>query len=138
MRKIHKMKTNIVTARLRLQNVKKEQVRTMERAMEAIQAVGIGDLAFEMANQLPYGSQRLLEIARAAISNPKLILLDEPMAGLNSEESRQLVDVILKMRAEGMTFLFVEHDMETVMSISDRIVVIDNEVKIGEGTPEEI
>nr|WP_106781546.1 ABC transporter ATP-binding protein [Lysinibacillus timonensis] len=132
------MKTNILTAGLRLPNVKKEEIRTMELALEALQAVGISDLAYEMADRLPYGSQRLLEIARAAISNPKLILLDEPMAGLNSEESRQLVEVILNMRNHGMTFLFVEHDMETVMSISDRIVVIDNGVKIGEGTPDEI
>lgn len=131
------MKTNILTAGLRLPSVKKEEIRVMEQAMKALQEVGIGDLAYELADRLPYGSQRLLEIARAAISNPKLILLDEPMAGLNSEESRQLVDVILKMRKLGMTFLFVEHDMETVMSISDRIVVLDNGVKIGEGTPEE-
>ena len=132
------MKTNILTAGLRLPSVRKEEIKTMERAMEALKAVGISELAYEMADRLPYGSQRLLEIARAAISNPKLILLDEPMAGLNSEESRQLVEVILKMREQGMTFLFVEHDMETVMSISDSIVVIDNGVKIGEGTPEEI
>lgn len=131
------MKTNIVTAGLRLPKVVKEEVRIMEEAMKCLEDVGIADLAYEMSDKLPYGSQRLLEIARAAISKPKLILLDEPMAGLNAEESRQLVDVILKMRADGMTFLFVEHDMETVMSISDRILVVDNGVKIGEGTPEE-
>lgn len=132
------MKTNLISAGLRLPSVVKEEVRTMERAMQCLEDVGIANLAYEMSNQLPYGSQRLLEIARAAISNPKMILLDEPMAGLNAEESRQLVDVILKMRDKGMTFVFVEHDMETVMSISDRLVVVDNGIKIGEGSPEEI
>lgn len=132
------MKTNILTAGLRLPSVVKEELSVMEQAMQALKEVGIEHLSHHMADTLPYGSQRLLEIARAAISKPKLILLDEPMAGLNAEESRQLVDVILKMRSQGMTFLFVEHDMETVMSISDRLVVIDNGVKIGEGTPDEI
>lgn len=132
------MKTNILTAGLRLPGVVKEEVSVMERAMQCLEDVGIAEFAYEMSDKLPYGSQRLLEIARAAISKPQLILLDEPMAGLNAEESRQLVDVILKMRENGMTFLFVEHDMETVMSISDRLVVLDNGVKIGEGTPEEI
>ncbi|MEH6943432.1 ABC transporter ATP-binding protein [Bacillus sp. JJ722] len=133
-----KMKTNILTAGLRLPSVVKEEVRIMNKAIDCLEQVGISHLAYEMSNTLPYGSQRLLEIARAAISQPKLILLDEPMAGLNSEESRHLVDVILKMREQGMTFIFVEHDMETVMSISDRLVVVDNGVKIGEGTPDEV
>lgn len=133
-----KMKTNILTAGLRLPSVVKEEVNIMNKAIECLEQVGISHLSYEMSNTLPYGSQRLLEIARAAISQPKLILLDEPMAGLNSEESRHLVDVILKMRDQGMTFIFVEHDMETVMSISDRLVVVDNGVKIGEGTPDEV
>lgn len=133
-----KMKTNFIAAGLRLPSVIKEEIRIMERAMECLEHVGIAHLAYERANTLPYGSQRLLEIARSAISKPALILLDEPMAGLNAEESRQLVEVILTMRKAGMTFVFVEHDMETVMKISDRLVVIDNGVKIGEGTPDEI
>lgn len=82
--------------------------------------------------------QRLVELARAAASNPSLILLDEPMAGLNPQESKKLVEVLLEMRSNGMTFLFVEHDMETVMSIADRIVVLDYGKKIAEGRPEEI
>lgn len=132
------MKTNILTAGLRLPSVVKEEQEIMEKAMACLELVGIAEFAYHDADKLPYGNQRLLEIARAAISEPKLILLDEPMAGLNAEESRQLVDIILKMRAEGMTFIFVEHDMETVMAISDRLVVLDNGVKIGEGTPDEI
>lgn len=132
------MSTNMFMAGFRLPMVVNEERKIMKKAMECLELVGIADSAYELSVNLPYGNQRLLEIARAAASNPKLILLDEPMAGLNSEESRQLVDVILKMREEGMTFIFVEHDMETVMSISDRLVVLDNGVKIGEGTPEEI
>ena len=133
-----KMKTGILGAGFRIPGIVKEEVKIKEKAMECLERVGIAHLAYESSVTLPYGNQRLLEIARAAASDPDLILLDEPMAGLNSEESRQLVDVILKMRDDGMTFLFVEHDMETVMSISDRIVVLDNGVKIGEGTPDEI
>lgn len=132
------MRTNLFSAGFRLPGVVKEELNTMEKAMECLERVGIPHLAHESSITLPYGSQRLLEIARAAASNPKLILLDEPMAGLNAEESRELVHVILKMREEGMTFIFVEHDMETVMSISDRIVVVDNGVRIGIGTPSEI
>ncbi|WML31747.1 ABC transporter ATP-binding protein [Neobacillus sp. OS1-32] len=133
-----RMKTNLLTAGLRLHTAHKEEMKIVNIAMECLDRVGIGHLANELSVTLPYGNQRLLEIARAAASNPKLILLDEPMAGLNPEESWKLVDVILKMREAGMTFIFVEHDMETVMAISDRIVVVDNGVKIGEGTPDEI
>jgi len=133
-----KMKTDFLRAGFRLSSVKKEEQRILEHAISCLEKVGIAHLAFESSAILPYGNQRLLEIARAMASDPSLILLDEPMAGLNSEESRKLVEVILKMRDEGITFLFVEHDMETVMSISDHIVVLDNGVKIGEGTPEEI
>jgi branched-chain amino acid transport system ATP-binding protein len=133
-----KMKTGFLSAGFRLPYVRKEEQMIFEKAIHCLEKVGIGHLAFERAEILPYGNQRLLEIARAIASDPTLILLDEPMAGLNDEESRKLVDVILKMRDEGITFIFVEHDMETVMSISDQIVVLDNGVKIGEGTPEEI
>jgi branched-chain amino acid transport system ATP-binding protein len=133
-----KMKTGFLRAGFRLPSVKKEEQKMFEHAMNCLEKVGIAHLAYEPSVILPYGNQRLLEIARAIASNPKLILLDEPMAGLNSEESRKLVEVILKMRDEGITFILVEHDMETVMAISDQIVVLDNGIKIGEGTPEEI
>jgi branched-chain amino acid transport system ATP-binding protein len=133
-----RLKTGIIHAGFRLPRVRKEEKEAFETAMQYLRKVGIADLAYEDAKTLPYGNQRLLEIARAAASSPKLILLDEPMAGLNPKESAQLVQVIRQMREEGMSFLFVEHDMETVMEISDRIVVIDYGKKIAEGTPAEI
>jgi branched-chain amino acid transport system ATP-binding protein len=133
-----KMKTGFLQAGFRFPSVRKEEAMIVEKAMRCLGKVGISHLAHERAEILPYGNQRLLEIARAMASDPALILLDEPMAGLNDEESRKLVEVILQLREEGITFIFVEHDMETVMSISDQIVVLDNGVKIGEGTPEEI
>lgn len=133
-----RLKTGFLTSAFRLPSVKKEEEAVLQQALQHLQEVGLQDQAYEIADNLPYGSQRLLEIARAAASNPKLILLDEPMAGLNPQESRELMRIILDMRAKGMTFLFVEHDMETVMSIADHIVVLDFGRKIAEGTPEEI
>jgi ABC-type branched-subunit amino acid transport system ATPase component len=131
-------KTGLLGAGFRLRHVAKEEEQMLAKSLEHLQEVGLLDKAYENAAMLPYGNQRLVEIARAASSDPKLILLDEPMAGLNPEESRELVNVILKMRNRGMTFLFVEHDMETVMSIADHIVVLDYGGKIAEGTPEQI
>ncbi|MEB3101722.1 ABC transporter ATP-binding protein [Ferviditalea candida] len=133
-----RLKTGFLTSAFRLPSVKKEEEAVLRQAMQHLQEVGLADLAHEIADNLPYGSQRLLEIARAAASEPQLILLDEPMAGLNPQESRDLMRIILDMRAKGMTFLFVEHDMETVMTIADHIVVLDFGKKIAEGTPEEI
>jgi branched-chain amino acid transport system ATP-binding protein len=133
-----RLKTGIFSAGVRLPRVSKEEKQALEQAFACLQQVGIEHLAFEKADVLPYGMQRLVEIARAAASNPSLILLDEPMAGLNPHESKKLVEVLLEMRSNGMTFLFVEHDMETVMSIADRIVVLDYGKKIAEGSPEEI
>lgn len=133
-----RMKTGFMAAGLRLPFVKREERDMMSWALECLEMVGIKELAAERADTLPYGNQRLLEIARAAASKPEMILLDEPMAGLNPQESRVLVETILKMRQNGMTFVLVEHDIETVMAISDSILVLDNGKKIGEGTPDEI
>ncbi len=133
-----RLKTGFLTSGFRLPLVRREEKQASEIAMHYLDKVGIAGLAHADSKVLPYGNQRLLEIARAAASSPKLILLDEPMAGLNPQESAQLVQVIKQMRTEGMSFLFVEHDMETVMGISDRIVVIDYGKKIAEGTPAEI
>lgn len=133
-----RMHTGLFRAGLRWRSVHKEEAYTLQTAMKYLEEVGLAHRAYESAATLPYGSQRLLEIARAAISQPKLILLDEPMAGLNPQESRELVEIILKMREEGVTFLFVEHDMDTVMSIADKLIVLDYGEMIAEGTSEEI
>jgi branched-chain amino acid transport system ATP-binding protein len=133
-----KLKTGLFRSALRLPSVKKEENATLQKSIDLLNEIGLYEQAYENAATLPYGSQRLLEIARAAASDPKIILLDEPMAGLNPQESKELVQNILAMRNAGMTFLFVEHDMETVMSIADHIVVLDFGERIAEGTPQEI
>lgn len=132
------LKTGLFKSGFRLRGVHREEQETLEEALRLLKQVGLEESAYQNAATLPYGSQRLLEIARAAAARPQLILLDEPMAGLNTEESRKTVDIISEMRDEGFTFLFVEHDMETVMSLADQIIVLDYGKKIAGGTPEEI
>ena len=100
--------------------------------------MGIEAYADEVASNLPYGHQRRLEIARALASEPKVLLLDEPAAGMNPAESRELMDYILKIRDHGVNILMVEHDMKVVMGICDRIVVLDHGIMISEGDPETV
>jgi ABC-type branched-subunit amino acid transport system ATPase component len=91
-----------------------------------------------MAGNLPFGQQRLLEIARSLAGDPELLLLDEPAAGLNAHETSELAALILKLQTQGITIVIIEHDMELVMEISDNIIVLDQGVKIAEGTPKDI
>lgn len=107
-------------------------------ASDALELVGLKSVMHEIAGTLSYGLQKLLEIARAIVFQPNLVLLDEPMAGLDDGESRKLAGLLVEMKKKGYSFLFVEHDMATVMEIADRIVVLDFGVKIAEGNPEEI
>ena len=100
--------------------------------------MGILHRAYELAKSLPYGDQKLLEIARALATGPRMMLLDEPAAGLNSGESAELVRLVRKIRADGVTIMLIEHDMKVVMSISERIVVLDHGSPICTGTPEEV
>jgi branched-chain amino acid transport system ATP-binding protein len=117
---------------------KKDNQLAYEKALQTLEIVGIKERADDLAVNLPYGMQRLVEICRAIVMKPDLVLLDEPMAGLNRNESQELVKIILRLREQGYTFLFVEHDMEMVMGIADRIVVLENGIKIAEGTPSQI
>lgn len=133
-----RLKAGLLRSALRFPSVIREEKEALRLSLDFLEQVGLLEQAYEPAGNLPYGNQRLLEIARAASSSAKLILLDEPMAGLNPQESRKLVSVIQTMREKGITFLFVEHDMETVMSIADHIVVLDFGEKIAEGTPQEV
>ena len=87
---------------------------------------------------MPYGSQKRLEIARALACGPKLLLLDEPVAGMNSKEKNEICELIRKIRDKGISILLIEHDMKVVMPLSDRVVVMDEGEKIAEGLPEEI
>jgi branched-chain amino acid transport system ATP-binding protein len=117
---------------------RREEAVVTERAMELLRFVGIHGQAHNYARNLPYGSQRRLEIARALATDPKLLLLDEPAAGANPQEKQELMELVSKVRAEGITILLIEHDMKVVMGISERIVVIDYGQKIAEGAPAEV
>ncbi len=119
-------------------NERKEEAAVTERAMDLLEFVGIRDHAYDYARNLPYGFQRRLEIARALASNPRLLLLDEPAAGGNPLEKRELMELVLRVRQQGVTIFLIEHDMKVVMGISDRIVVLDYGEKIAEGRPAEV
>jgi len=109
-----------------------------ERARQALDLVGLAHRADDRARELAYAQQRLLEIARALASEPKVMLLDEPAAGMNTAESMTLLETIGKLKARGITILFVEHNVRLVMGISDRVAVLDFGKKIAEGTPSEV
>ncbi len=110
-----------------------------ERAMDLLKKVGLDHLAYEIASSLPYGQQRKLEIARALATEPKLLLLDEPAAGMNPKESEELMEFIKYIRDEfNLTIILIEHDMKVVMGVCERIIVMDSGKIIAEGTPQEI
>ena len=106
--------------------------------MELLEFVGLTDKAEYQSKNLPYGEQRKLEIARAMATNPKLLLLDEPAAGMNSREKVDLAELIRKINERGMTILLVEHDMKLVMNITHQISVLNFGKKIAQGTPKDI
>ncbi|MBP8633319.1 MAG: ABC transporter ATP-binding protein [Synergistaceae bacterium] len=127
------------TAPLMLPGFLREECEIREKSMELLNAVGLGHLSKEIATGLPYGAQRRLEIARALATDPKLLLLDEPAAGMNPQESRELMDFIRQIRDRfGLTILLIEHDMKVVMGVSEWIRVLDYGQLIAEGTPAEI
>lgn len=116
----------------------REERRIREQALELLEFVGIPDLADTVAANLPFGKGRMLEIARALAVQPRIMLMDEPAAGLNSRETWQLGELIRKIRETGVTVVLVEHDMELVMDICDAIVVLNLGKKLAEGTPRQI
>jgi len=115
-----------------------EEARIRAEAMRQLRRVGLGDIPYELAGNLPLGRQRVLEVARALAADPVLIVLDEPAAGLRQLEKKALAELLRVLRAEGMTILLVEHDMDFVMGLVDRIVVLDFGVKLAEGLPADI
>jgi branched-chain amino acid transport system ATP-binding protein len=106
--------------------------------MELLTFMGISDRANNAARNLPYGYQRRLEIARALATEPQLLCLDEPAAGFNPAEKQELNELILKIREQGYTVLLIEHDMNVVMKVSDRVAVLDFGKKIADGKPDDV
>jgi len=131
-------KYGMLSAAFRLPHARKEERTIRKRAMAELACVGLESKADDNALSLPFGQQRLLEFARAMATEPRLLLLDEPGAGLNRPEKEDLDELVRSIRDGGVTVLLVEHDMQFVMSIADRIVVLDYGQKIAEGTPSEI
>ncbi len=125
-------------AALRTPRMRREQAAARATADEMLALVGLAGCAEQSAGSLPYGHQRRLEIARALAAGPALLLLDEPAAGMNPSESRELMALIRTIRARGVTVLLIEHDMRVVMGISDRILVLHHGQRIAEGAPAEI
>jgi branched-chain amino acid transport system ATP-binding protein len=134
-----RLKATWIDALLSTPRDRKEEITARERAGELLTLVGLEGEDDQLAKNLPYGDQRRLEIARALGSNPALLLLDEPTAGMNPNETKQLTDLIGRLRADlGLTVLLIEHDMRVVMGISDRVTVLDHGEKIAEGTPDQV
>jgi len=131
-------KKGVVGAIFRTPSQRAEERQIRADAREALAFMGVEDFADTVASNLPYGHQRRLEIARALSSKPKVLLLDEPAAGMNPAESADLMQDIARISELGVDVLLVEHDMKVVMGVCNRIVCIDHGVKIAEGGPEEI
>jgi ABC-type branched-subunit amino acid transport system ATPase component len=134
----HTFDSNILDVALHTPRYKREEKAATERGLGLLRFVGLGDLATEEARNLPYGKQRLLEIARALALDPQLLLLDEPAAGLTAPDIKELVTIIRKVRDHGITVILIEHHMDVVMSICDSVSVLDFGQKIAEGKPAEV
>ncbi|MGI8476754.1 MAG: ABC transporter ATP-binding protein [Thermomicrobiales bacterium] len=134
-----RLRSTPLWAILRLPSVKAEERRSRELGRELLAYVGLAGKGNETAKNLAYGDQRRLEIARALASEPRLLLLDEPTAGMNPNETAQMTRFIDKMRTDlSLTILLIEHDMRVVMGISDRVAVLDHGLKIADGSPVEV
>ena len=134
-----RLNANMFTAILRTPGVKAEEKQARERARELLKFAGLNRHEDEPAGDLPYGDQRRLEVARALATEPQLLLLDEPTAGMNPQESADFTTFVRRLRdEEKLTVLMIEHDMRVVMGISDRVSVLDYGEKIAEGSPREV
>lgn len=127
-----------IQALLRLPGVAREEEETRRLSLAILEELGLSGDAEKPASALPFGNQRLLEIARALAGSPELVLLDEPAAGLNAGETKQLAKFLKNLRDKGFSLVLVEHDMDTVMEVADRILVLNFGMPIAEGTPGEI
>ncbi len=134
----HRTNAGILGALFRPPPQREEEAHIVAEAERYLQFMGLQDYRDELAKNLPYGHQRRLEIARALAAEPSLLILDEPAAGLNEQETLELMALIREIRDSGITILLIEHDMKVVMGICERIVVLDYGAKIAEGTPAEV
>jgi len=133
------LKSGIISTILGTKKQRTEERESKKTARELLEFVGIGNTADQFARNLSYGDQRRLEVARALALKPKVLLLDEPTAGMNPQESKTFVDFVYRVRDEkDVSILLIEHDMSVVMKVSERITVLDRGQKIAEGTPAEI
>ncbi|HMQ53246.1 MAG TPA: ABC transporter ATP-binding protein [Anaerolineae bacterium] len=131
-------RAGFVACGLRLPAMRREEEFIYLEAMKYLNLVGLGHHAGELASNLPFGQQRLVAIARALAAEPRLLLLDEPAAGLNALEKNDLIELVCRLAEMGITVLIVEHDMRLVMQLAEHIIVLDSGRKIAEGTPAEI
>ena len=129
-------RSGVIGAVLRLPGTRREEADSRERASALLHHVGLAQHADSLAKNLSYGDQRRLEIARALASEPKLLALDEPAAGMNPAERAALRELLLRLQADGLTLLLIEHDVKLVMGLCSRLAVLDYGVKIAEGTPD--
>lgn len=133
-----RLRSNLVDSLLHTSSQRREEAAARAQALQLLRFVGLEKNADTYARNLPYGSQRRLEIARALATGPKILLLDEPAAGMNPSEKQDLVALIRRIRDGGVTVFLIEHDMGLVMEISERITVLDHGEKIAEGVPAEV
>ena len=134
-----RIKGGVWASIIRTPRLRREEVAARDRALDLLEFTGLRRRSREFAKNLPYGDQRRLEVARALATDPQLLLLDEPTAGMNPEETANFTDFVAKLRQEqDLTILLIEHDMRVVMGISDRVTVLDYGEKIAEGTPKEV
>lgn len=131
-------KANLLDSILGTKRHRQEERETEEEALRYLEIVGLADARYDMATSLPYGQQRKLEIGRALASNPKVLLLDEPAAGMNDQETLDLANFIKELREMGYSIVLIEHDMRLVMNVCDRIYVLNYGAQIAHGTPDEI
>ncbi|WP_144821173.1 ABC transporter ATP-binding protein [Marinobacter piscensis] len=132
------LKSNLLTTLFRLPALTRDEKAAREKATELMEFVGCGEYLNAEASAMSYGALKRLEIARALAAEPKIVLLDEPAAGLNAVETAALEELIRKIAAQGITVMLVEHDMKLVMGISDRLLVLNYGRVLAEGTPEQI